>query len=203
MENSGAQSQNNLLNPALWVKQYADCLFSYALLRVNDKNQAEDLVQDTFLSGFKAKETFKGECSEKTWLIGILKRKIIDFYRKRATQGIQQTIESEQSGADYGHFFNEDGDKENHWSNQAQPHTWSGNGLKNIESKEFYDILNKCLSLLPGKWASVFSMRNMEDIESEIICKELKLSSSNYWVIVHRAKLQLRECMEKNWFERK
>ncbi len=182
-----------------WVKRYSDYLFNYATYRVSNEDEARDLVQDTFLSALKAKDSFRGESSEKTWLVTILKRKIIDYYRKRSVQGIQQSIDGGRNASHYGDYFNEDGDMENHWSKEGRPVQWVTGTSSKLESGEFYSILNKCLNMLPEKWASVFRMKNMEDEDSEIICKELNVSSSNYWIIMHRAKLQLRKCLEINW----
>jgi len=96
-------------------------------------------------------------------------------------------------------YFNTDGDMEGHWSEWARPTMWTTSASRNIETKEFNNLLNKCMSLLPEKWASVFRLKFMEDEETENICKEMNLTPSNYWVIMHRAKLQLRKCMEVNW----
>lgn len=182
-----------------WVKLYSDYLYNYAAYRVSNEEEARDLVQDTFLSALKAKDSFRGESSEKTWLITILKRKIIDLYRKRSVQGIQQSIDSERNASNYSDYFNEEGDLENHWSASGRPSAWAAGAASKLEAREFYTILNKCLNLLPEKWAAVFRMKNMEDEDSENICKELNVSSSNYWIIMHRAKLQLRKCLELNW----
>jgi RNA polymerase sigma-70 factor (TIGR02943 family) len=189
-----------ILNIKGWVDSYGDCLYNYAAFRVNNTDEAQDLVQETFLSGIKAKDTFRGECSEKTWLVTILKRKIIDHYRKKSIQSIQTSIDSGAIAAGYEQFFHQDGDFEDNWTSNGKPQSWSVSGLQKMETKEFYDVLNKCLSVLPQKWASVFCMKNMEDMETENICKELNVSTSNYWIIMHRAKLQLRKCIETGWF---
>lgn len=195
MPNNKAQ-----LNTGEWVKLYGDYLYNYTVYRINNEEEAQDLVQDTFLSALKNKDQFRGDASEKTWLVTILKRKIIDFYRKKSTQSIQQSIESEKLAAGYNDFFEEEGNHEGHWSNDARPANWIVNPQQVIETREFYQALNKCLDALPEKWCSVFKMKNMEDLETEAICKELNLSSSNYWIIMHRTKLQLRKCIELGWF---
>jgi RNA polymerase sigma-70 factor (ECF subfamily) len=187
------------LNINEWVRLYSDYLYNYATYRVNNTEEARDLVQDTFLSALRAKDTFKAGSSEKTWLVAILKNKIIDYYRKRATQSIGESIDGNQIAGGYNDFFDEDGDHEGHWKNEAQPKSWPAAAYLPVERKEFYEILNKCLSVLPAKWAAVFRLKNMEEVETETICKELNVSSSNYWIMMHRAKLQLRRCMELNW----
>lgn len=194
---SGNQSPGLKVND--WVRLYSDYLYSYATYRVNNAEQARDLVQDTFLSALKAKENFRAGSSEKTWLVTILKHKIIDHYRKRSTQSIQQSLDSGQVASSYSDYFNEDGDHEGHWTDAGEPHAWPVNAYQQIERKEFYEVLNKCLALLPAKWAAIFRLKNMEDVETEAICKELNVTPSNYWIIMHRAKLQLRKCMEAGW----
>lgn len=202
MENAAENMSANVnsLNPNKWIELYADYLFNYAIVRVNDSDMAQDLVQDTFLSALKAQTGFRGDSSEKTWLVTIMKRKIIDHYRKNSTRGIQDSLDSMQVAANYDHFF--DGDHGDHWNFDNVPQAWSEE-QKELENKEFYQILNKCLSLLPEKWAAVFNMKNFDDCSAEDICKELNVTPSNYWVIMHRSKLQLRECMEKNWYGNK
>ncbi|HWB62178.1 MAG TPA: sigma factor-like helix-turn-helix DNA-binding protein, partial [Chitinophagales bacterium] len=97
------------------------------------------------------------------------------------------------------HFFEAGGKYEGHWTGSNTPKDFKSDFATGVENEEFYSILKKCLGKLPDKWAAVFTMKNMDDMESEEICKELQIAPSNYWVIMHRAKLQLRECMEDNW----
>jgi len=195
-----ALKKDNGLSPGEWVDKYADYLFSYALSRVSNEDEARDLVQDTFLSALKAKDSFKGEASEKTWLVSILKRKVIDLYRKHAVRKEQSFEESESYQTAYEHYFRSDnGSRPGHWGGKHNPQPWREEKTQ-IEHSEFRKILVACLDKLPKNWAAVFSMKHMDDEPAENICKELNISSSNYWVIIHRAKLQMRECLEKNWF---
>ena len=191
----------SILNPEKWIDSYADYLYSFAYNRVNDADTAQDLVQETFLSALKAKYNFIGEAAEKTWLVSILKRKIIDLYRKNAAHPQQSFEESEQYKVAYSHYFTDDGFREGHWQSNHAPKTWNASAKNNIEQKEFKHILAQCLGKLPKVWSSVFSLKYLEEEESETICKELEITSSNYWVIIHRAKLQMRECLEKNWIK--
>ena len=190
-----------LLNPEKWIDLYADYLYAFAYNRINDQELAKDLVQETFLSALKARAGFKGEASEKTWLVAILKRKIIDQYRKNAAHPQQWFEESEQHKLAYSHYFTEEGFSEGHWKKNTSPKPWNVPEKNTIEQKEFKQVLAKCLAKLPKVWSSVFSLKYLEEEESETICKELALSPSNYWVIIHRAKLQMRECLEKNWIK--
>jgi len=193
-------SKTNILNPEKWVDNYADYLFSYAVSRVSNEDEARDLVQDTFLSALKAKQSFKGEASEKTWLVSILKRKVIDLYRKNAVRKESSFEESESFKVAYEHYFrSDDGSRPGHWAGTHNPQPWNEQKM-NIEQAEFRKILAACLGKLPGTWSSVFRMKHIDEEPTEAICKELNISTSNYWVIIHRAKLQMRECLEKNWF---
>lgn len=184
--------------PEHWTDRYGDYLYSYALFRVNKPEAARDLVQDTFLSALRTMGAFRGEASEKTWLTSILKRKIIDYYRK-ASNRLEVSAE-DHAASFYDHFFmDEDSGHEGHWKKKQSPKDWSSQP-GNLESREFMHILQGCLGKLPEKWSAVFNMRLFDEREADFICMELDLSPSNYWVILHRARLQLRECLEKNWF---
>jgi RNA polymerase sigma-70 factor (TIGR02943 family) len=188
------------LEPEKWIERYADALYAFAFARINRQEIAEDLVQDTLASAWKARDTFMFNASEKTWLISILKRKIIDHYRKKSTQNELNIFDKETGDGPTDNFFSTEESYDGHWNNGAAPKKWNSDFETPVESEEFYNILKGCLGKLPEKWAAVFTMKNMDDLDTEEICKELGITPSNYWVIMHRAKLQLRECMEKNWF---
>ena len=164
------------------------------------KEVAEDLVQDTFLSAIKAKSGFKQKSMERTWLTTILKNKIVDYYRKKSTQS-EIVIGQDDNDEKQDYFFETEGSRKGMWKTDARPTLWNTDYQTPVEKIEFYTILNNCLDKLPEQWAAVFTLKNMEDFSSKEICKEMNISSSNYWVIMHRSKLQLRECMEKNWLK--
>ncbi len=182
------------LNPNQWITNYADKLFAYTLLRVSDRGIAEDIVQETFLSAWKAKDSFKGEASEKSWLYSICKNKIIDYYRKKARDIVQPIAGSDKADE----YFN----GVEHWTGTDEPTNWELDASKPVENKEFYAILESCRNKLQDLQRSVFVMKYMEDLDSAEICKALGISASNYWVLIHRAKLHLRTCLEKNWMVR-
>lgn len=186
----------NTLKPENWVDNYSDYLYSFAFYRVNDQALAEDLVQDTFLSALSARDTYKGQASEKTWLVSILKNKIIDHYKKASTRNESPLQLSTYDAPSYDYYFNKQ--KKGHWQKEHSPKDW-GDVQHQPETKEFFNVLQKCMSGLPAKWAGVFKMSLLDDQDSKEVCKEFKLTSSNFWVIMHRAKLQVRECLEKNW----
>lgn len=194
-------AQSNTLAPEKWVDNYADYLYSYAIMRINDEDEARDLVQETFLSALKARSNYKGQASEKTWLVSILKHKVIDLYRKNAVRKEQSFEESEQYKVAYGHYFTEEGFIKGEWNRQTAPKEWNVTENSNLEKHEFRRILAMCLGKLPKAWASVFTLKHIDEESSEDICKELEISPSNYWVILHRSKLQMRECLEKNWLK--
>jgi len=181
----------NFLNPDQWISLYADALYSYTLPRVNDTALAEDLVQETFLSAWKARNGFKGEASEKSWLFSICKNKIIDHYRKKARDIVQPLSENAVTDG----FF----DEVEHWTQKDQPGDWGIDYQQSVDNKEFYSVLEKCRKKLQETQQAVFSMKYLEDLDASEICKVLGITASNYWVLVHRAKLQLRTCLEKNW----
>jgi len=185
------EEQNN--DPRMWVDKYGDYLYSFAISRVYDSMTAEDLVQDTFYSAFKAKDSFLGNSTERTWLTSILKRKIIDHYRKNARSKEDKILDSNNP-------FQKEGVMKGHWEDEHLPHNWLYEDSKVLESKEFYATLKNCLSKLPEKWQAVFTLKEIDEVETEQVCKELDITSTNLWVIMHRAKVHLRKCIEKNWF---
>lgn len=160
---------------------------------------AEDLVQDTFLSAFKSRDGFNATASEKTWLVSILKNKIIDYFKKASTKNeTPLKLRGSVEAPSYDHFFN--ASKMGQWVNEVEPKDWTDASFR-AESKEFYTILQHCLNTLPAKWSGIFTMNLIDDKESSDVCKEFEITSSNFWVIMHRAKLQIRECLEKNWLK--
>ncbi|MBT4337971.1 MAG: sigma-70 family RNA polymerase sigma factor [Bacteroidetes bacterium] len=192
-------SSLNTLSPNTWVENHGDFLFNYASGRIYNQETAEDIVQETFLSAYKARNNFKGKSSERTWLVSILKNKIIDFYRKKANNPELSDYDFElETDQDDSPFISE-GAFKGHWKDGQGPGNWHLSALSKMESEEFYAVLHLCLSLLPVKWSSAFSLKFLEDLESEKVCKHLNISASNLWVIMHRARLQLRVCMDKNW----
>lgn len=192
----------NITDPSSWVELYGDYLYSYALSRVYRKELAEDLVQETFLSALKSRENFRGQSSEKTWMISILRNKIVDHYRKVGNSREKMLLDKnwETSGEDSP--FQKEGPFKGQWIRSSAPGSYGGSIEKMIESKEFQKILELCLSLLPDKWAAAFTLKVMEECESDEVCKDLDISSSNLWVILHRARLKIRECLEKRWLDK-
>ncbi|MCB0459542.1 MAG: sigma-70 family RNA polymerase sigma factor [Flavobacteriaceae bacterium] len=185
------QTPKHILQPLSWVELHADYLFNYAFPRLNDEELAKDVVQETFFAGLKGVENFKGEASERTWLVSILKRKIIDHYRK---------MNSAKGKAEVKVNFYEDGDKKGNWLEERVPHAWDNLAERDIENDELKKVLEACIENLPDKQKMVFLMKQVQHYETDEICKELDITPSNLWVIIHRARHQLRKCLEDNWF---
>lgn len=179
-------------NITSWVENFTEELYSWALHKVSNAELASDLVQDTFLAASEKIEHFKGESSPKTWLFSILNHKIIDYYRKKVNQPVQ--LESQS----FSLFFSEEGD----WQESHKPKNWHGQEDEHhlLDDHEFQHVLKKCLDALPEKWSLCVKLKYLTEKNGDEICQELDVTPSNYWQIIHRAKLQLRECIETNWF---
>ncbi|XLS30162.1 sigma-70 family RNA polymerase sigma factor [Flavobacteriaceae bacterium M23B6Z8] len=182
---------SNLLRPEQWIDLYADYLFNYTITRVSDHEIAQDLVQDTFLAALKSAKNYKGDASERTWLISILKRKIIDHYRK---------INSKKGKAEVRMGFANDDESEGDWLEQKVSDPFTLNADTEMENEELGLAIHACLSKLPAKQAEVFKMKTIDGYDTETICNDLNITASNLWVIIHRARTALVGCLEKNWF---
>jgi len=185
------------LDPENWLTRHGDYLLSFVMLRVGDKQLAEDLVQETLVSAWKSRDTFKGDSSEVTWLVAILRNKVTDYYRKRdiLKDAVEYLGKTDQEF--YNNFFDK---TTGHWLREAAPKAWSESTDAGVESAEFDIILRDCVQKMPSRLAPVFVARFFEDEDAETICKAHGISPSNYWVIIHRAKVLIRACLEKNWF---
>ena len=174
----------NTLQPEFWVDTYSDELFAFANRRVSKRDLALDLVQDTFLSALKAKDSFKGNSSERTWLYTILRNKIIDHYRKTSNKHMVN-IEDK--------IF----DSAGHWNKPDKFFVLSPEDV--LKNKELGEIIYGCLENLPDKTAAAFKLKHIDDEKTDSICKQLEITPSNYWVLMHRARLQLQDCIKKIW----
>ena len=177
--------------PEQWLQLYGDILYRYGLARVRSPEVAEDLVQETLLAGLKAKENYEGKASVQTWLIGILKYKMIDYFRKNSREQTEQYDEGlVNNDSDY---FDEKG----HWSVNFS--SWPTPD-KSMEQQQFMDVLQGCLNRLPPKMAQLFLLRELEGLKNEEICELMAISSvNNLWVILSRTRVQLRHCLDIQW----
>ena len=172
-------------------------LLRVAQLQLRERDQAEDVVQETLLAALEAEDKFAGKSSVKTWLTGILKHKIIDAIRKKSREPAASTLGVEGDIEDLDAFF--DDQDHDHW--ETKPEEWR-NPERDLEQKQFMNMMDFCLEKLPPNTARVFMLREVMELESDEICKELKITSTNLWVILYRARMLLRKCLEQNWFAR-
>jgi len=169
-------------------------LMRVARLQLRDTALAEDVVQDTLTAALTAQAGFTGKSSVKTWLTGILKHKIVDAIRRKQREPISASaLDEEADLEDFEGLFKENGA----W--QAPPADW-GDPEKSLSRQQFFDVVQFCLDKLPPATARVFMMREVMELESDEICKELTITANNLWVILYRARMSLRECLELNWF---
>lgn len=164
-------------------------------MRVRNTQHAEDLVQETLLAALQARNSFAAQSSEKTWLVGILKHKIIDHYRKYGRETVLNTMDGDDDDA-IQRFF----DESHFWKKGMAPIEWP-NPTQELENKEFIEVFSNCLSEMPKRTALVFTMREMDELPSEQVCEVLGITPNNFWVIMHRARLMLRRCLELKWFK--
>ncbi len=171
------------------VEDHSDYLLSVAMSKLRDIDLAKDLVQDTFLSALTKLETFEHRSKLRTWLTSILNRKIIDHWRKAETR-YTDPVSS---------FFSQDGKQPGHWLDSKGNQGNLGTVEDQISQEETMVELAECLDKLPEKWRGVVASKYLDELESDQICKELEITPSNLWVIIHRAKLVLRDCLQAKW----
>ena len=169
-------------------------LLRVAQLQLRDTELAEDVVQETLLAALSARSGFTGKSSVKTWLTGILKHKIVDAIRQKQRQPIFEASFDEETDLDeFDPLFKDNGG----W--ESPPADW-GDPENALSRQQFFDIMQFCLEKLPPNTARVFMMREVMELESDEICKELTITANNLWVILYRARMALRQCLEQNWF---
>lgn len=198
--NSAPSSSKRLVDPERWLDEYGDELFSFTVLRVRDRGTAQDLVQETFLAALKARQSFAGRSTERAWLFGILRNKLADHYRLQSRE--VPLLEAGSSTPEEEGFFHSSGPGKDGWITRVAPKAWESPDASLI-SKEFQVVFQECVSNLPEKIALVFLRREVDDVPSEEVCKEFGISPNNFWVMLHRARMALRRCLEVHWFGRK
>lgn len=184
-----------------WVENYTDELFKWALYKLPSRETAEDAVQETFMAAYQSWDKFNGESSPKTWLYAILNNKIKDYFRKEirnivVTESRLLPQNEERSFLDI--FFDENGT----WKKEMRPRHWESDEESLLDNGAFTRVLHDCLNKLPELWNKVVILKYLEEKKGNDICKETELSPTNYWQILYRARLQLRECLERNWFKK-
>ncbi len=187
-----SKAASNRLNPASWVDEYGDYLYRYAISRLRGSEAAEEVVQETFVAALEHVDQYAAKGSERGWLLGILKRKIIDLIRARSrTASLTDEDSNDLSEALF--------DRQGGWKKDSD---WTGHApLDSLEREDFWRILRACLDTLPTRQADVFVLREMDDRSTEEICKELEITASNLWVILYRGRLQLSHCMKSRYLQ--
>jgi RNA polymerase sigma-70 factor (ECF subfamily) len=163
-------------------------LLRYASLQLRDRHAAEDVVQETLLAALAGEAGFGGRSNLRTWLTGILKHKIVDAIRRASRETAAITDDTELDV-----LFDERG----HWN--EMPAAWD-QADASLSQKQFFVALEDCLARLPAKTAQVFMMREHLGYETADICKELGVTPTHCWVLLYRARVALRECLQQNWF---
>lgn len=191
---TGAQSSSQLTEALL--AEHRPVLFRYALLQMRDNHLADDAVQEALLSAWQSASAFEGKAGLRTWLIGILKHKIADHWRRSGREVVASEIgftDIDEGDSDEAEFFMSDG----RWN--GGPSAWNDPEAA-LRRQEFWRIYETCQNNLPPKMARVFMLRELVGLEADEVCREAGLSEANYWVTMHRARLRLRECLEIRWF---
>ena len=176
-----------------WLTEHGDYLYRFALARLRDQHQAQDVVQETFMAAIKS-DTFAGQSSPRTWLTGILKHKIIDLMRKSHQETNVSALLSDED-ANMDEFFDQAG----HWAEAVKDLNMPESAL---EQKHFLTILQTCVDKIPNKLATLFMMRDIHETDNAEICKKLNISPTNAWVMLYRARMHIRKCLEINWIDR-
>ena len=175
------------------LERYRPQLLKFAMLQLRDPASAEDAVQETLLAAIQSGGNFAGKSSVSTWLVGILKHKLIDTIRRQSRERPLELGGDEQSPEDLDALFKDDG----HF--QDPPADWADPEAA-LSQRRFFEVLQRCLQDLPKNSARVFTMREVTGLEIEEICKEMGITATNCGVLLYRARLRLRSCLEQHWF---
>jgi RNA polymerase sigma-70 factor (ECF subfamily) len=177
------------------LAQYRDYLCRFALIHVRDRDRVDDVVQETLLAAMESRATFSGKAHVRTWLTGILKHKIMDLFRRQAREAPAQ-LTADEAEDDFEELFFDPGDRD-HW--RSFPQAWAS-PEQAFEQKRFWDVLDGCSKAMPPQIARAFVMREVMGLETDEICKELGITPNNCWVMLYRARMTLRQCLETRWF---
>jgi RNA polymerase sigma-70 factor (ECF subfamily) len=185
----------SISEPERWLEDHGSALYSFAILHTRDAHRAEDLIQETLLAALKSSKNFHGNSSVRTWLIGILKHKIMDEFRRQSREGptsnsadnVFEALEKKQMAE----AFTDTG----RWNQQIAE--W-GNPEQELFRSEFWIFIERCTAGLSPNMARLFILRDLWGLETEEVCKELGITPTNLWTTLHRARLSMRRCLEKN-----
>ena len=188
-----AKTSSNTVNPQIWLEEYHESLFKYALARLQDADLAEESIQETFLAALQSRNGFQGLASEKTWLISILKRKIYDHFR-RISRDRQYNVTFPKACIRYDVF-------DSKRMQALRSSIWFSDPSKVYEQKEFLKIIKHALSELPDRTAQAFILREVVELRSQEICEFMDISIYNLYVMVHRARKRLRDNLKLKWLQ--
>lgn len=180
-------------DPSQWVDRHGDALFGYAMLQTGNQEEAQERVQETFLAALQARSTFRGSSTERTWLMGILKYKIIDQFRRRKRDS--SVVGSEAGEKIMANIFSDKG----YWKHEHN-RTWQDHLDSQSEYAEFLAALELCLAKLPDRMGEAFSLREIQGLKADRICEIIDVSATNLWTLLHRGRALLRDCLDRNWF---
>lgn len=194
---SNEEARGSGVDADQWVESYADFLYRHAILRVGDVSTAQDLVQEVFLAAWRARQKHTSVASEKAWLLSILRNKAADYYRRQARH---RPIADTRELRDFEEQqFDESDQGDRHW--RAGPQEWLDPGSDLVRA-EFWKVLHACTRKLPVKTARVFVLREVDELSVDEICRLLDIRQNHLFVMLHRARLALRSCLERSWFGR-
>ena len=196
MQVKNVATENEELDPDRWLDLYGDYLFRYAVMHLKSRETAEDVVQETLLSAHTAIDRFEGKSSVKTWLVSILRNKIIDHVRKHSRVQMVSYDSLTSDGVVHDSF-----NRAGIWSRWFQE--WDISPDTVLEQKHFVERVKGCIRELPDSLRQVFVLRIVDDLSTDEICEQLEISANNFWVILYRSRMRLRKCLDVNWFNPK
>lgn len=180
-------------DPSAWLDQHGEALFKYAFIRVRNEAAAEDLVQETLLSALQAIDRYQGQSSERTWLIGILKHKTIDYFRKSSRE-VQFEDDAQIDEFTNANVYDANGQLTIEIKSWAKPE-------KELEKDEFWQTVHKCVDSLPQRFGTIFLLREVDGLETDEICTLMDMSKSNLWTTLSRIRKKMQRCINITWFE--
>ena len=171
-------------------------MIKFATLQLSNSHLAEDAVQEALVGALKNAKSFAGRAALKTWVFAILKNKIADTLRhKQRTVNASSLMREDEENEDFSELF----DHRGHWQPDERPATW-GNPQESLHQGQFWKVFEACLDGVPGAQARVFMMKEFIELDTQEICAEAGITVTNLNVMLHRARLRLRECLENRWF---
>lgn len=180
--------------PAAWVDNHGDALLAFAISRVTDQAVAEDLVQETFLAAWRARKSFDRRAAFRTWLIAILRRKIADHFRSQHRVPVHVDANPHDAESDTSQF-----DRSGRWREAVAP--WQNSPSELAELREFWDVLARCVDAAPPHLGLAFRLREFDALSIDEVCRRLNITRKHLSVRLHRARLALRDCLQRNWFD--